>query len=313
MKVNLDFLMHKSFWIELLYMTVGLLIGAAAVYYFLLPSNLVIGSISGFAIVVAELLAGAGITMKVSMLVLIMNCILIILAFICLGKEIGIKTVFASLLLGPFIDVWEKILPYSSLMEPGMDSVMGEPIFDLLGYVILLGASQAFLFRLNASTGGLDILAMIMKRYLHWEIGTSVTVAGFAVVLSAFLIQPFRLVVIGLIGTWLNGIVVDFFTASLNKRKRVCIISSEHETIRRFIIDELYRGCSLYDVKGGYRGDEKIEIQTLLTQSEFAKLMEFIRKNEIQAFITAGNCSEIYGLWHSRAEISAHKHMMDQG
>ncbi len=313
MKVNLDFLMHKSFWIELLYMTVGLLIGAAAVYYFLLPSNLVIGSISGFAIVVAELLAGAGITMKVSMLVLIMNCILIILAFICLGKEIGIKTVFASLLLGPFIDVWEKILPYSSLMEPGMDSVMGEPIFDLLGYVILLGASQAFLFRLNASTGGLDILAMIMKRYLHWEIGTSVTVAGFAVVLSAFLIQPFRLVVIGLIGTWLNGIVVDFFTASLNKRKRVCIISSEHETIRRFIIDELYRGCSLYDVKGGYRGDEKIEIQTLLTQSEFAKLMEFIRKNDSQAFFTVRKCSVIYRLWHSRPVISAHKHMLDQG
>jgi len=304
MKVNLDFLKNKAFWKELVMMTVGLLIGAAAVYYFLVPSNLVIGTISGLAIVIAKLLAGVGVTIKVSMLILAMNALLILLAFMCLGSEMGIKTVFASLLLGPFMDIWEKIYPYERLIEPGMTSVMGEPIFDLLGFVVLLGASQAFLFRINASTGGLDIVALIMKKYLHWEIGTSVTVAGFAVVASAFLIQPFRLVVIGLIGTWVNGLVVDYFTASLNKRKRVCIISGEHERIRQYIIDELYRGCSLYDVKGGYSGDSSVEIQTLLTQSEFANLMEFIRKNEINAFITAGNCSEIYGLWHSREQIS---------
>lgn len=307
MKVNLDFLKNKAFWKELVMMTVGLLIGAAAVYYFLVPSNLVIGTISGLAIVIAKLLAGVGVTIKVSMLILAMNALLILLAFMCLGREMGIKTVFASLLLGPFMDVWEMIYPYERLIEPGMTSVMGEPIFDLLGFVVLLGASQAFLFRINASTGGLDIVALIMKKYLHWEIGTSVTVAGFAVVASAFLIQPFRLVVIGLIGTWVNGLVVDYFTASLNKRKRVCIISGEHERIRQYIIDELYRGCSLYDVKGGYSGDSSVEIQTLLTQSEFANLMEFIRKNEINAFITAGNCSEIYGLWHSREQISRHR------
>lgn len=307
MKVNLDFLKNKAFWKELVMMTVGLLIGAAAVYYFLVPSNLVIGTISGLAIVIAKLLAGVGVTIKVSMLILAMNALLILLAFMCLGSEMGIKTVFASLLLGPFMDIWEKIYPYERLIEPGMTSVMGEPIFDLLGFVVLLGASQAFLFRINASTGGLDIVALMMKKYLHWEIGTSVTVAGFAVVASAFLIQPFRLVVIGLIGTWVNGLVVDYFTASLNKRKRVCIISGEHERIRQYIIDELYRGCSLYDVKGGYSGDSSVEIQTLLTQSEFASLMEFIRKNEINAFITAGNCSEIYGLWHSREQISRHR------
>lgn len=307
MKVNLDFLKNKTFWKELIMMTVGLLIGAAAVYYFLVPSELVIGTISGLAIVIAKLLAGVGITIKVSTLILAMNALLILLAFMCLGREMGIKTVFASLLLGPFMDIWEKIYPYEQLIEPGMTSVMGEPIFDLLGFVVLLGASQAFLFRINASTGGLDIVALIMKKYLHWEIGTSVTVAGFAVVASAFLIQPFRLVVIGLIGTWVNGLVVDYFTASLNKRKRVCIISGEHERIRQYIIDDLYRGCSLYDVKGGYSGDSTVEIQSLLTQSEFASLMEFIRKNQINAFITAGNCSEIYGLWHSREQISRHR------
>lgn len=307
MKINLTFLKNKNFWKELIMMTVGLLIGAAAVYYFLVPSSLVIGTISGLAIVVAQLLSGIGITIKVSMLVLLMNAVLILLAFACLGREVGIKTVFASLLLGPFMDIWEAICPYERLIEPGMTSVMGEPIFDLLAFVLMLGASQAFLFRINASTGGLDIVALIMKKYLHQDIGTSVTIAGFAVVLTAFAIHPFRIVVIGMIGTWLNGIVVDYFTATLNKRKRVCIISSEHEKIRQYIIDELYRGCSLYEVKGGYKGDEGIEIQSLLTQSEFANLLEFIRKNGIHAFITAGNCSEIYGLWHSREQINRHK------
>lgn len=307
MKINLAFLKNKNFWREILMMTVGLLIGAAAVYYFLVPSNLVIGTISGFAIVIAKLLAGIGITIKVSMLVLLMNAILILLAFACLGREVGIKTVFASLLLGPFMDIWEAICPYEKLIEQGMTSVMGDPIFDLLAFVLLLGASQAFLFRINASTGGLDIVALIMKKYLHLDIGTSITIAGFLVVLTAFFIHPFRIVVIGLIGTWLNGIVVDYFTATLNKRKRVCIISSEHERIRQYIIDELYRGCSLYEVKGGYSGDCNVEIQSLLTQSEFANLMQFIRRNEIQAFITAGNCSEVYGLWHSREQINRHR------
>lgn len=307
MKVNLDFLKKKIFWKELILMTIGLMIGAAAVYYFLVPSNLVIGTISGLAIVIAELLSGAGIAIKVSTLVLAMNAVLILLAFMCLGREVGIKTVFASLLLGPFMDVWAMIYPYEKLIEPGMTSVMGEPIFDLLGFVVLLGASQAFLFRLNASTGGLDIVALVMKKYLHMDIGTAVTISGFVVVATAFLIQPFRLVVIGLIGTWINGVVIDYFTASLNKRKRVCIISSQHEKVRQYIIDELYRGCSLYEVKGGYSGESNIEIQALLTQSEFASLMEFIRKNEIQGFITAGNCSEVYGIWHSKEQIHQHR------
>ena len=297
MKDQFAFLSQKKFWIEIVALVAALLVGAAAVYYFLIPGNLILGSISGLAMVICSLLESAGIAMKVSVMVLILNAFLLILAYVFLGPEVGLKTIIASLLLGPFMDLWAWICPYDRLIEPGLTSVMGDPIFDLLGFVLLLGASQAFLFRINASTGGLDIVAMIMKKYLHWDIGTSVTVSGVIVCLSSFLVNPFRLVVIGLIGTWFNGIVVDYFTVSLNKRKRVCIISNEYEKIRQYIISTLCRGCSMYEVKGGFRETPGVEIQTILTQSEFASLMEYIRKEDIHAFITAGNCSEIYGLW----------------
>ena len=297
MKDQFAFLSQKKFWIEIVALVAALLVGAAAVYYFLIPWNLILGSISGLAMVICSLLESAGIAMKVSVMVLILNAFLLILAYVFLGPEVGLKTIIASLLLGPFMDLWAWICPYDRLIEPGLTSVMGDPIFDLLGFVLLLGASQAFLFRINASTGGLDIVAMIMKKYLHWDIGTSVTVSGVIVCLSSFLVNPFRLVVIGLIGTWFNGIVVDYFTVSLNKRKRVCIISNEYEKIRQYIISTLCRGCSMYEVKGGFKETPGVEIQTILTQGEFASLMEFVRKEDIHAFITAGNCSEIYGLW----------------
>lgn len=304
MKEQFAFLLQKKFWIEIVALVAALLVGAAAVYYFLIPGNLILGSISGLAMVICSLLESAGIAMKVSVMVLILNAFLLILAYVFLGPEVGLKTIIASLLLGPFMDLWAWICPYDRLIEPGLTSVMGDPIFDLLGFVLLLGASQAFLFRINASTGGLDIVAMIMKKYLHWDIGTSVTVSGVIVCLSSFLVNPFRLVVIGLIGTWFNGIVVDYFTVSLNKRKRVCIISNEYEKIRQYIISTLCRGCSMYEVKGGFKETPGVEIQTILTQSEFASLMEYIRKEDIHAFITAGNCSEIYGLWRpSRKKV----------
>ena len=297
MKEKIAFLKSAKFWKEIIILLFGILVGAAAVYYFLIPGNLILGSISGLAMVICSALEGIGVSIKVSMMVLALNSILLVLAYVFLGPEVGFKTVIASLVLGPFMDLWAWICPYECLMQPGMTSVMGSTVFDLLAFILLLGASQAILFRINASTGGLDIVALIMKKYLHCEIGTAVTVSGMAVCLSAFFVHPFHMVAIGIIGTWFNGIVVDYFTASLNKRKRVCIISPEYDRIRRYIVDDLYRGCSLYSQKGGFTGRENVEIQAILSQGEFASLMEFIRDNDIKAFITAGNCSEVYGLW----------------
>ena len=289
-----------KFWKELIIMTVAMLIAAAAVYYFLMPSNLVIGSITGLSMVISGLFGLAGMTVKVSVVVTIINAILLIMAWFLIGHEFGAKTVYTALILGPFIEFWEKVFPVDRIMEPGSTSLMGDPWFDLLCFVLILSASQTILFNINASTGGLDILAKIVNKYLHFDIGTSVSIAGIAICCTAFAINPFRLVIIGIIGTWINGIALDYFTASLNRRKRVCIISSQHERLRKYIIEELQRGCSLYNVTGGYNGHQNIEIQALLTQEEFASLMNFMKVNDIHGFITAGNVSEIYGDWNQK-------------
>ena len=332
-----------KFWKELLMMTVGMSVGAIAVYYFLMPSHLIVGSISGLSIVFNTLIGGDADSFAV--IVMSINAFLLLLAFILIGNEFGAKTVYTALILGPLTQMWDRIYPNTNfthqvidapdilaqlqagqtvldahgnpyllsrsgeVLERVRDSVMsgglgtGDVWFDLICFVLLLSVCQAFLFRINASTGGLDILGKIVNKYLHFDIGTSVAIGGIIICCTSFLINDFRMVVIGIIGTWINGLVIDYFTASLNKRKRVCIISPEHERIRKYIIEDLIRGCSLYKVQGGYSGDENIEIQTLLTQDEFAALMAFIRNNNIHAFITAGNCSEVYGLWAKH-----HKH-----
>lgn len=327
----------KKFWRELMMMTVGMSLGAAAVYYFLMPSHLIVGSISGLSIVLNTLMGGT--TDTFSYWVMGINAFLLLLAFLLIGNEFGAKTVYTAMILGPLTQMWEHIYPITNLthkvidaphilsqlqagqtvldahgnpyvlnasgevMEKVRDSVMsgglgqGDVWFDLICFVLLLSACQAFMFRINASTGGLDILGKIVNKYLHFEIGTSVAIGGIMICCTSFLINDFRMVMIGIIGTWINGLAIDYFTASLNRRKRVCIVSAEPERIRKYIVEELVRGCSLYKVQGGYSGEEHVEIQSLLTQDEFSSVMAFIRNNHIKAFITAGNCSEVYGLW----------------
>ena len=316
----------KKFWVEFLLMTFGMILTAICVHYFLVPSKLIIGTISGLSIVLSQFFKDIfSVNLEVSMMILIINAILLVLAYFLIGKEFGIKTVYTALILGPFTALFEKYLPYQAVInylykeksafygvapenwssvnvESGISSLMGDPWFDLLCFVLILSFAQAMLFKINASTGGLDILAKIVNKYLHFDIGASVTVAGTVICLTAFYINPFNIVVIGLIGTWINGLVVDYFTAGLNNRKRVCIISPQYKHIQDFIINDLQRGVTMYDVTGGYSNQKKVEIEVLLTKDEFSKLMNHINENGINAFITAGNVSEVYGLWASKKE-----------
>lgn len=281
----LSALKTKKFWVEFLLMTFGMLVAAIGVHFFLIPSKLIIGSISGLSIVIFRLTG-----IPVSGVTFVINLFLLILAYFLIGKEFGIKTFYTALILSPWLYVLEKWFPVTH-------SVMNDPWFDLLCFVVILSATQAILFHINASTGGLDIIAKIVNKYLHFDIGTSVSVAGAIICCTAFFVNDFRLVIIGLIGTWINGLVVDHFTSGINSKKRVCIISPEYEKIKDYIINELVRGVTLYQVTGGYSGEKKVELEALLRKDEFAKLMEKINNEQIQAFITAGTVSEVYGLW----------------
>ncbi len=306
----LSYLATKKFWVELIIMTVGMIVTACAVYYFLVPSKLIIGTISGLSIVISGICDKFfGFPLNVSTVILVINAILLIMAYILIDKEFGIKTVYTALILGPLIGVLEKHFPYQNFIDPTSEipSIMGDLWLDLCCFVLLLSLAQAVLFKINASTGGLDILAKIVNKYLHFDIGTSVSVAGWCICATAFMINDARLVIIGLIGTWINGLVVDYFTASFNRRKKVSIISPDHEKIRQFIINDISRGLTIYNVKGGYSGEDKIKIEVLLSTDEFSDLMKFINENEIDAFITAGNVSEVYGLWGDKNRRKAIK------
>lgn len=326
-----------KFWKELIMMSLGMFIGAAAVYYFLMPSHLIVGTISGLSIVINTFLGGNADTF--SYWVMGINAFLLLLAFLLIGNEFGAKTVYTAMILGPFTQIWDRIYPYTNfthrviydqdiliqlsqgrtvldlhgnpyllsrsgeVLEQVKDSVMsaglglGDIWFDLMCFVILLSACQAFEFRINASTGGLDIIAKIINKFLHFDIGASVSIGGAIICCTAFLINDFRMVVIGLLGTWINGLVIDYLTVSMSNRKRVCIITPEWDRVRKYIVNDIRRGCSLYEVTGGYTNSKQMEIQSLLTKDEYADLMQYMREHNIQAFMTAGNCSEVYGRW----------------
>ena len=334
-----------KFWNEMVYMTGGMLIGAISVYYFLMPSHLIVGCISGLSIVINTIIGGDADSF--SLIVTLINAFLLLMAFILIGNEFGAKTVYTALILGPLIQLCDRVYPSTNLthavaqvqdpdiiaqlqqniqvldshgnpyvlnrsgelLEQVKDSVMsaglgmGDVLFDLICFVLLLSLCQTLLFRINASSGGLDIIAKIVNKYMHFDMGMSVTIAGAIICCTSFAINDFRMVVIGLIGTWVNGIVVNYFTNGINNRKRVCIISEDAERIRKFIINDLVRGCSLYDVTGGYSGKHFTEIQVMLTKDEFARLYTFLKKEHIHTFTTVGNCSEIYGTWKRQYKI----------
>ena len=305
-----------KFWKELVIMTLGMAVTAAAVYYFLVPSKLIIGTISGLSIVLVNIFSGMGIEMNLGNLIMIINVILLILAFLLIDSEFGFKTVYTALILGPLTNFWDAIYPWQNIandnLVTGTPSVMGDPWLDLCCLVLLLSAAQALMFSINASTGGLDILAKIVNKFLHFDIGASVSVAGAVICCTAFFINDFRMVIIGLIGTWINGLVVDYFTATLNNHKKLCIVSKDYERIRQYIINELHRGCTLYEVTGGYSGEKSIELEVLLSKDEFSKILGWMKDEKIEAFSTAGNVSEVYGYWSSGKKRKARKEIVDK-
>lgn len=302
-----EYFKSGKFFKEFLIMTFGMMVAAIAVHYFLQPSKLIVGSISGLSIVIFRITG-----IPVSALTFIINLILLVLAFILIGKEFGAKTVYTALVLSPWLWLFEAVDKKFNIDPTKMFDWAGGDTdywFYLLCFVLILSLSQAILFRINASTGGLDIIAKIVNKYAHIDIGTSVTVAGAIICCSAFAVpgNSLYLVFMGFIGTWLNGMMVDHFTAGLNARKRVCIITPRYRELQEFIVHDLVRGVTLYEVTGGYSNEKKVELETILTNEEFAKLMEKIRVEDIPVFMTSGRVSEIYGTWNQHKR-KAYKH-----
>lgn len=288
----------KKFWIELFIMTFGMFVAALGLHFFLIPSKLIVGSITGLSIVLSKLVG----FISIGQMIFGINAILLILFFILIGNEFGAKTVYTALILGPMIDFISNIVPMKdSIFTTYIGTqAIPNPWFDLLSFVLILSASQAILFSINASTGGLDILAKIFNKYFHIQLGTAVTIAGGLICCTAFLINPVHLVVIGLIGTWLNGLILNYFMSSMNSKTRVFIISDDHVRIKTFITEHLGKGCTLHEVIGGYSGDRKIQLEVVLDKDDFGKLIDYMGKEQIPSFISSDVVSEVYGLWRKK-------------
>ena len=214
-------------------LTAAVAIIAAAVYFFLVPSHASVSSISGLGIVVSNF-----IPLPLSAITMILNVVLLVIGFLTCGKEFGAKTVYTSIMLPLFLGMFERRFPDFTSLTDSQE-------LDVLCYILVVSIGLSILFNRNASSGGLDIVAKIMNKYLHMDLGKAMSLSGMCVALSAALVYDKKTVVLSILGTYFNGIILDHFIFDNNIKRRVCIITKKEEQLRRFIIEELHSGATV--------------------------------------------------------------------
>lgn len=254
---------------------------AAAVYFFLIPSQTSISSISALAIIIAHY-----VPLHVSTVTMILNVVLLLIGFVTCGKEFGAKTVYTSILLPVYLAVFEHVFP-------DFESLTNSSELDVLCYILVVSIGLSILFNMNASSGGLDIVAKIMNKYLHIELGKAMSISGMCVALSSALIYDKKAVVLSVLGTYFNGIVLDHFIFGQNVKRRVCIITKYEEEVRQFILHELHSGATFYEAMGAYNMQKYREIITIVDKSEYQKLMNYIVQKDPEAFVTVYTVSDM--------------------
>lgn len=272
---------YKSIIKETSILTVGVAIIAAAVYFFLVPSHASVSSISGLGIVLSNF-----IPLPLSAITMILNVVLLIIGFFICGREFGVKTVYTSVMLPLFLGVFERIF-----LDFG--SMTNSQELDVLCYILVVSVGLSILFNRNASSGGLDIVAKIMNKYLHMDLGKAMSLSGMCVALSAALVYDKKTVVLSVLGTYFNGLVLDHFIFDHNIKRRVCIITKKEEELRQFIIHDLHSGATIYESIGAYNMEKRNEIITIVDKGEYQKLMNYMNREDPKAFITVYTVSDM--------------------
>ena len=262
-------------------LTVAVAIIAAAVYFFLVPSHASVSSISGLGIVLSNF-----VPLSLSAITMILNVVLLIIGFFTCGREFGAKTVYTSILLPIFIGLFERLFPDIGSMTDSQE-------LDVLCYILVVSVGLSILFNRNASSGGLDIVAKIMNKYLHIELGRAMSLSGMCVALSAALVYDKKTVVLSVLGTYFNGLVLDHFIFDHNIKRRVCIITQKEEELRHFILTDLHSGATVYESYGAYNMEKRREIITIVDKGEYQKLMDFMNREDPRAFITVYTVSDM--------------------
>ena len=266
---------------EFAIITVGTIIVAIAVFFFMLPSHVSVGSGAALAMVLSNF-----IPLSVSTITLIMNVGLLIIGFLLIGPEFGAKTVYCSILMPLVMGVFEKIFP-------NFQSITQDPLLDVICYILVVGIGLAILFSRNASSGGLDIVAKIMNKYLKMDLGQAMSASGIVVALSSALCYDSKTVVLSLLGTYFGGMVVDHFIFGINIKRRVCVISNDLEPIIDFVLHELHSGATLNEIIGAYDRTPRMEMVTIVDKNEYKQLMDYVRKIDPKAFVTVYSVSDM--------------------
>ena len=266
---------------EFAIITVGTAIVAAAVFFFMLPSHVSVGSGAALAMVLSNF-----IPLSVSTITLIMNVGLLILGFLLVGPEFGIKTVYCSILMPLIMGLFE-------ILFPDFQSITADPLLDVICYILVVGVGLAILFPRNASSGGLDIVAKIMNKYLKMDMGKAMSFSGMAVALSSALCYDSKIVVLSLLGTYFGGMIVDHFIFDNNIKRRVCVISDHLDEIVEFVLHQLHSGATLNEIIGAYDRTPRTEMIAIVDKQEYKELMEFVRKTDPKAFVTVYSVSDM--------------------
>lgn len=264
--------------------TIGCMLVAAGMYFFLMPNSLATGGVNGLGIIVNKYIP----SLPVGLIMIILNIILFIVAFLVIGPNFGAKTIITSLGLSGMVWFLEWIYP---IKAPLSDDILLQLIFGIL----ISGAGMGIVFNQNASTGGTDIIAKIINKYFHIDMGKAVLLSDFSITIFAAFAFGLTKGLYAILGVIINGYVIDNVIEGFNICKEVVIISEKGDEIKQFIMAELRRGATIYYAKGAYTNENKEVITTILDRKEFIKLRNFIREIDKSSFITINNVRETLG------------------
>ncbi|MBX4261462.1 YitT family protein [Clostridium estertheticum] len=269
---------------EYILITVGIALVALGFYFFLIPNDLAVGGVSGLAMVINQYMPG----LTIGALMFVLNIVLFVVGFMFIGSSFGVRTMYASFGLSGMIWVLEKLFPMSG-------SITNDIFLELIFGILIGAVGMGMVFNQNASTGGTDIIAKMLNKYFHLEIGKSLLIADFFITILAGVAFGPRIGMYALLGVIINGYTVDAVIAGINNCRKVEVVSSKGEEIKRFIIEDLNRGATLYMAKGAYTNDEKEIITTVLGNKQFVKLKNHIKEIDKTAFIITYNVHETVG------------------
>lgn len=264
-------------------LTISTLIMAVGIYFFKFANNFTFGGITGIAVLVANFLP-----ISASDFSFVVNILLLIIGWIVLGKSFAEKTAYSTILLSVSLSLLERIYPMSHPLT-------NEPLLELIFAILLPALGSAILFNIGASSGGTDVIAMILKKYTSVDIGKGLMISDLIFTLAGFLVFNVKTGLYSLFGLIMRSALIDNFIESFNRSKYFHVVTSNATCICDFIQNDLQRGATIVNATGAFTGDDKYIILTVLSPSQAVKLRNFIKEHDPKAFLLVSNTSEIIG------------------